>query len=234
MTLSFFLQVHDIFYPFIQTTEDEFTFIWVNESKTGFSHLYKITSQLQPGCYRWIEEYQHLEGTKLGDASALIWNEIIRFFRLILLLSLDSAVSVYIIECWFLLFCPPGDFKCAIKEEVTLTCGEWEVLARHGSKVSAKYKRKKITLMRDTGELSKKIFGQFSILISSNDHEFGVLILNPNFRVFIKRLVLQFLKLTTDPHQLTFGISLEIFCQASAAVNFNFCLFQAFFCFQSG
>ncbi|KAK7944465.1 hypothetical protein WMY93_000193 [Mugilogobius chulae] len=28
-----------------------------------------------------------------------------------------------------------GDFTCAIKEEVTLTCGEWEVLARHGSKI---------------------------------------------------------------------------------------------------
>lgn len=28
-----------------------------------------------------------------------------------------------------------GDFKCTIKEEVTLTSGEWEVLARHGSKV---------------------------------------------------------------------------------------------------
>lgn len=88
--------------------------------------------------------------------------------------------------------------------------------------------------MRDTGELSKKVFGQFSILISSNDHEFGVLILDPNFRVFIKRLVLQCLKLTTDPHQLTFGISLEIFCQASAGVNFNFCLFQAFFVFSLG
>lgn len=95
-------------------------------------------------------------------------------------------------------------------------------------------KKKKITPMRDTGELSKKVFGQFSILISSNDHEFGVLILNPNFRVFIKRLVLQCLKLATDPHQLTFGISLEIFCQASAAVNFNFCLFQAFFVFSLG
>lgn len=33
------------------------------------------------------------------------------------------------------LFCFVGDFKCAIKEEVTLTSGEWEVLARHGSKV---------------------------------------------------------------------------------------------------
>uniref|UniRef100_A0A8C9YE06 dipeptidyl-peptidase IV n=1 Tax=Sander lucioperca TaxID=283035 RepID=A0A8C9YE06_SANLU len=75
-TTDVWINVHDIFYPFIQTTEDEFTFIWVNESKTGFSHLYKITSLLQP-----------------------------------------------------------GDFKCAVKEEVTLTSGEWEVLARHGSKI---------------------------------------------------------------------------------------------------
>uniref|UniRef100_A0A8D3E576 dipeptidyl-peptidase IV n=1 Tax=Scophthalmus maximus TaxID=52904 RepID=A0A8D3E576_SCOMX len=75
-TTDVWINVHDIFFPFIQTTEDEFTFIWVNESKTGFSHLYKITSLLQP-----------------------------------------------------------GDFKCAIKEEMTLTSGEWEVLARHGSKI---------------------------------------------------------------------------------------------------
>lgn len=27
------------------------------------------------------------------------------------------------------------DFKCPVKEEVALTAGEWEVLARHGSKV---------------------------------------------------------------------------------------------------
>uniref|UniRef100_A0A4W6FAZ6 dipeptidyl-peptidase IV n=1 Tax=Lates calcarifer TaxID=8187 RepID=A0A4W6FAZ6_LATCA len=75
-TTDVWINVHDIFYPFIQTTEDEFTFIWVNESKTGFSHLYKITSLLQP-----------------------------------------------------------GEFRCAIKEEITLTSGEWEVLARHGSKI---------------------------------------------------------------------------------------------------
>uniref|UniRef100_A0A665UKB7 dipeptidyl-peptidase IV n=1 Tax=Echeneis naucrates TaxID=173247 RepID=A0A665UKB7_ECHNA len=75
-TTDVWINVHDIFYPFVQTTEDEFTFIWINESKTGFSHLYKITSLLQP-----------------------------------------------------------GDFKCAIKEEITLTSGEWEVLARHGSKI---------------------------------------------------------------------------------------------------
>lgn len=63
--LLLFLQVHDIFYPFIQTTDDEFTFIWVNESKTGFSHLYKITSLLQPGCYNWTEDYQHTEGIRI-------------------------------------------------------------------------------------------------------------------------------------------------------------------------
>jgi hypothetical protein len=34
-----------------------------------------------------------------------------------------------------MVFSSAGDFKCAIKEEVTLTSGEWEVLARHGSKV---------------------------------------------------------------------------------------------------
>uniref|UniRef100_A0A672J4E6 dipeptidyl-peptidase IV n=1 Tax=Salarias fasciatus TaxID=181472 RepID=A0A672J4E6_SALFA len=76
-TTDVWINVHDIFYPFVQTTEEEFSFIWINESKSGFSHLYKITSLLQPS----------------------------------------------------------RDFKCAIKEEVTLTAGEWEVLARHGSKI---------------------------------------------------------------------------------------------------
>uniref|UniRef100_A0AAV2JNF7 Dipeptidylpeptidase IV N-terminal domain-containing protein n=1 Tax=Knipowitschia caucasica TaxID=637954 RepID=A0AAV2JNF7_KNICA len=88
-TTDVWINVHDIFYPFIQTSDEEFSFIWVNESKTGFSHLYKVTSLFQPRCYRWAEGYQH------------------------------SA----------------GDFTCAIKEDVTLTCGEWEVLARHGSKI---------------------------------------------------------------------------------------------------
>ncbi|KAI1891821.1 hypothetical protein AGOR_G00147690 [Albula goreensis] len=83
------INVHDIFYPFIQTNDDEITFLWVNESKTGFCHLYKITSLLQPGCYQWSRDYSYTE----------------------------------------------GDFKCPIKEEVTLTSGEWEVLARHGSKI---------------------------------------------------------------------------------------------------
>uniref|UniRef100_A0A8C8IGR1 dipeptidyl-peptidase IV n=1 Tax=Oncorhynchus tshawytscha TaxID=74940 RepID=A0A8C8IGR1_ONCTS len=78
------INVHDIFYPFIQTNDDEITFLWANESKTGFCHLYKVTTLLQQGFY------------------------------------------------WLFL---SEDFKCPIKEEVTLTSGEWEVLARHGSKI---------------------------------------------------------------------------------------------------
>uniref|UniRef100_A0A669E5K3 dipeptidyl-peptidase IV n=1 Tax=Oreochromis niloticus TaxID=8128 RepID=A0A669E5K3_ORENI len=45
-TSDIWINVHDIFHPFIQTSDDEITFITVNESKTGFCHLYKITSVL--------------------------------------------------------------------------------------------------------------------------------------------------------------------------------------------
>uniref|UniRef100_A0A8C2KYC2 dipeptidyl-peptidase IV n=1 Tax=Cyprinus carpio TaxID=7962 RepID=A0A8C2KYC2_CYPCA len=83
------INVHDIFYPFIQTTNDKISFLWVNESQTGFCHLYRITSHFQPGCHQWSREYSPAE----------------------------------------------DDFKCQIEEEVALTNGEWEVLARHGSKV---------------------------------------------------------------------------------------------------
>uniref|UniRef100_A0A671QGS7 dipeptidyl-peptidase IV n=1 Tax=Sinocyclocheilus anshuiensis TaxID=1608454 RepID=A0A671QGS7_9TELE len=86
------INVHDIFYPFIQTTNDKITFLWVNESQTGFCHLYRITSLLQPECV-----YRTCLGGKID-----IHN---------------------------------NDFKCPIEEEVTLTSGEWEVLARHGSKI---------------------------------------------------------------------------------------------------
>lgn len=55
-------QVHDIFHPFIQTSDDEITFITVNESKTGFCHLYKITTVLQQGRYNWAKGYTHSEG----------------------------------------------------------------------------------------------------------------------------------------------------------------------------
>ncbi|XP_019751885.1 dipeptidyl peptidase 9 isoform X4 [Hippocampus comes] len=88
-TTRVWINVHDIFYQLTPTSDEEFTFIWINESKTGFSHLYKITSLLQPGCCKWTDDYRHAE----------------------------------------------GQFKCAIKEEVALTSGEWEVLARHGSKI---------------------------------------------------------------------------------------------------
>uniref|UniRef100_A0A672L9A8 dipeptidyl-peptidase IV n=1 Tax=Sinocyclocheilus grahami TaxID=75366 RepID=A0A672L9A8_SINGR len=87
--VEYIARVHDIFYPFIQTTNDKITFLWVNESQTGFCHLYRITSLLQPGCQQWTREYSPAD----------------------------------------------DDFKCPIEEEVTLTSGEWEVLARHGSKI---------------------------------------------------------------------------------------------------
>lgn len=43
---------------------------------------------------------------------------------------------VFVYEHWFFfLSLPSGDFKCPVKEEVTVTSGEWEVLANHGAKV---------------------------------------------------------------------------------------------------
>uniref|UniRef100_A0A671VBG8 dipeptidyl-peptidase IV n=1 Tax=Sparus aurata TaxID=8175 RepID=A0A671VBG8_SPAAU len=88
-TSDIWINVHDIFYPFIQTSDDEITFITVNESKTGFCHLYKITSVLQRGNYDWAKGYNHSN----------------------------------------------DDFKCPVKEEVTVTSGDWEVLANHGAKI---------------------------------------------------------------------------------------------------
>ncbi|XP_043909724.1 dipeptidyl peptidase 9 isoform X2 [Protopterus annectens] len=83
------INVHDIFYPFLQTQEDEICFIRGNESKTGFCHLYLVTALLQPSYHDWTQPY--------------IFKE--------------------------------DDFKCPVKEEMALTSGEWEVLARHGSKI---------------------------------------------------------------------------------------------------
>ncbi|XP_034737084.1 dipeptidyl peptidase 9-like isoform X2 [Etheostoma cragini] len=90
-TSDIWINVHDIFHPFIQTRDDEISFIAVNESKTCFCHLYKITTVLQQGSYNWAKGYKHSE----------------------------------------------DDFKCPVKEEVTITSGEWEVLANHGSKRSS-------------------------------------------------------------------------------------------------
>uniref|UniRef100_A0A7N6BBR7 dipeptidyl-peptidase IV n=1 Tax=Anabas testudineus TaxID=64144 RepID=A0A7N6BBR7_ANATE len=58
------INVHDIFYPFIQTSDDEITFITVNESKTGFCHLYKITSVLQRGSHQWADFQDSLSNFK--------------------------------------------------------------------------------------------------------------------------------------------------------------------------
>uniref|UniRef100_A0AAZ3NP12 Dipeptidyl peptidase 9 n=1 Tax=Oncorhynchus tshawytscha TaxID=74940 RepID=A0AAZ3NP12_ONCTS len=38
------INVYDIFYLFVQTSYEEITFLRVNESKTGFCHLYKVTT----------------------------------------------------------------------------------------------------------------------------------------------------------------------------------------------
>lgn len=58
----FVFQVHDIFHPFPQASDDEITFITVNESETGFCHLYKITSVLQKCSYNWAKGYKHSKG----------------------------------------------------------------------------------------------------------------------------------------------------------------------------
>ncbi|KAL3047246.1 dipeptidyl peptidase 9-like [Trematomus bernacchii] len=90
-TSDIWINVHDIFNPLVQTSDEEITFVTVNESKTEFCHLYKITSMLQRGSYAWANGYTHSE----------------------------------------------DDFKCPVKEEVTITSGEWEVLANHGAKRSS-------------------------------------------------------------------------------------------------
>ncbi|XP_077391405.1 dipeptidyl peptidase 9-like [Festucalex cinctus] len=55
------INVHDIFYPFNQNSDEEITFITVNESKTGFCHLYKVTTLLERGSYSWTTGYTHSE-----------------------------------------------------------------------------------------------------------------------------------------------------------------------------
>nr|XP_057928548.1 dipeptidyl peptidase 9-like isoform X1 [Doryrhamphus excisus] len=58
-TSDIWINVHDIFHPFIQSSDEEFTFITVNESKTGFCHLYKVTAVLERGSYNWNRGYTH-------------------------------------------------------------------------------------------------------------------------------------------------------------------------------
>lgn len=45
------------------------------------------------------------------------------------------CVIYFIYQLLHLSSLSPDDFKCPVKEEVTVTSGEWEVLANHGAKV---------------------------------------------------------------------------------------------------
>ncbi|XP_077463091.1 dipeptidyl peptidase 9-like [Stigmatopora argus] len=53
------INVHNIFYPFSQSSDNEITFITANESETGFCHLYKITTLLERCCYSWASGYTY-------------------------------------------------------------------------------------------------------------------------------------------------------------------------------
>lgn len=120
-------QVHDIFYPFIQPEgeEEELCFIRANECKTGFCHLYRVTAVLKQGSYDWVQPYVHSEGKSCTLLAFQLWVLPLWFAR----------VAFWVRQGLILLSFLPDDFKCPIKEEVALTGGEWEVLARHGSKV---------------------------------------------------------------------------------------------------
>uniref|UniRef100_A0A8B9TPK3 dipeptidyl-peptidase IV n=1 Tax=Anas platyrhynchos TaxID=8839 RepID=A0A8B9TPK3_ANAPL len=51
-TTDIWINIHDIFYVFPQTHEDEIEFIFASECKTGFRHLYKVTSVLKESKYK--------------------------------------------------------------------------------------------------------------------------------------------------------------------------------------
>uniref|UniRef100_UPI00358EF5A4 dipeptidyl peptidase 9 isoform X3 n=1 Tax=Myxine glutinosa TaxID=7769 RepID=UPI00358EF5A4 len=53
---SLWINIHDVFHTFPQRRNDEITFIWGNEPRTGFRHLYRITAFLYPSKYRWSEQ----------------------------------------------------------------------------------------------------------------------------------------------------------------------------------
>lgn len=75
---------------------------------------------LKQGSYDWVQPYVHSE----GKICALTLHQLCGLTLLVLSFGEDYLFS-----------CLLDDFKCPIKEEVALTGGEWEVLARHGSKV---------------------------------------------------------------------------------------------------
>uniref|UniRef100_A0A5F9DA66 dipeptidyl-peptidase IV n=1 Tax=Oryctolagus cuniculus TaxID=9986 RepID=A0A5F9DA66_RABIT len=51
-TTDIWINIHDIFHVFPQSHEDEIEFIFASECKTGFRHLYKITSILKESKYK--------------------------------------------------------------------------------------------------------------------------------------------------------------------------------------
>ncbi|XP_072889284.1 dipeptidyl peptidase 8-like isoform X2 [Hemitrygon akajei] len=51
-TTDIWINVHDILHIFPQTKEDEIQFIFASECKTGFRHLYKITTVLEESKYK--------------------------------------------------------------------------------------------------------------------------------------------------------------------------------------
>uniref|UniRef100_A0A663ER51 dipeptidyl-peptidase IV n=1 Tax=Aquila chrysaetos chrysaetos TaxID=223781 RepID=A0A663ER51_AQUCH len=51
-TTDIWINIHDIFYVFPQTHEDEIEFIFASECKTGFRHLYKVVSVLKESKYK--------------------------------------------------------------------------------------------------------------------------------------------------------------------------------------
>uniref|UniRef100_A0A8B9G9Y2 dipeptidyl-peptidase IV n=1 Tax=Amazona collaria TaxID=241587 RepID=A0A8B9G9Y2_9PSIT len=51
-TTDIWINIHDIFYVFPQTHEDEIEFIFASECKTGFRHLYRVTSVLKESKYK--------------------------------------------------------------------------------------------------------------------------------------------------------------------------------------
>lgn len=80
------------------------------------------------GCRGCRLAFGKLVGAGL-DSVSLLW------CRWVLVLCVPIIASWSPFTLFLSLF--PDEFKCPVKEEIALTSGEWEVLARHGSKVPA-------------------------------------------------------------------------------------------------
>lgn len=82
---------------------------------------------LKQGSHDWVQPYVHSEGKSCASAASRLWELPLRF----------TCVVLWGRQWFILLLFLLDNFKCPIKEEIALTGGEWEVLARHGSKVGA-------------------------------------------------------------------------------------------------